>query len=108
MPHLRYGWVGWQNSHVTLNNLSFHLPTSIANFTSVSINSHPTHLKMPKATSTTFTRAHGPVSASKRPSANAKEGASASAAASGGARNHLFNTERFGQHILTNPLVAQG
>ena len=27
---------------------------------------------------------------------------------SGGVRNPIFNTERFGQHILKNPLVAQG
>jgi len=60
---------------------------------------------MPKATSQTFTRTHGPVAASKRPGAAKTESASAAA---GGARNHLFNTERFGQHILTNPLVAQG
>ncbi|ODN82276.1 dimethyladenosine transferase [Cryptococcus amylolentus CBS 6039] len=58
---------------------------------------------MPKATSSTFKAA--PTSASQRPK---KTGGDASAAAAGGARNHLFDTARFGQHILTNPLVAQG
>lgn len=59
---------------------------------------------MPKATSQTFTRQHGLAAASKRPEVKKGE----SSAAAGGARNHLFNTDRFGQHILTNPLVAQG
>lgn len=62
---------------------------------------------MPKATTSTFTRPHA---ASARPggkSDGAKNGESSSASASG-TRNHLFNTDRFGQHILTNPMVAQG
>lgn len=58
---------------------------------------------MPKATSQTF-RAQ-PTSAAQRPK---KGGESSAAAAAGGARNHLFDTAKFGQHILTNPLVAQG
>ncbi|KIR24793.1 dimethyladenosine transferase [Cryptococcus deuterogattii 99/473] len=58
---------------------------------------------MPKATSQTF-RAQ-PTSAAQRPK---KGGESSAAAATGGARNHLFDTAKFGQHILTNPLVAQG
>jgi 18S rRNA (adenine1779-N6/adenine1780-N6)-dimethyltransferase len=66
---------------------------------------HTLHTTMPKATSNTFTRQHGLAAASKRP--EAKKGES-SASAAGGARNHLVNTDRFGQHILTNPLVAQG
>ncbi|BEJ02097.1 hypothetical protein CcaverHIS631_0607790 [Cutaneotrichosporon cavernicola] len=60
---------------------------------------------MPKATSQTFTRQHGLAAASRCPD---KEKKGESSAVAGGARNHLFNTDRFGQHILTNPLVAQG
>lgn len=61
---------------------------------------------MGKATSQTFSRPHA---ANARPTP-AKNGESSTAAGTGGAgaRNHLFNTDRFGQHILTNPLVAQG
>ncbi|KDQ16992.1 hypothetical protein BOTBODRAFT_172602 [Botryobasidium botryosum FD-172 SS1] len=51
---------------------------------------------MPRATSDKFSRAHQP-----------SAGSSSSSDQSGG-RNPLFNTERFGQHILKNPLVAQG
>ncbi|GFZ47696.1 18S rRNA (adenine(1779)-N(6)/adenine(1780)-N(6)) -dimethyltransferase [Saitozyma sp. JCM 24511] len=56
---------------------------------------------MPKATSQTFTRPHA---ASVRP-AKPKQHGESSAAGAGGGKNHLFNTERFGQHILTNPLA---
>ncbi|EIW71288.1 hypothetical protein TREMEDRAFT_67675 [Tremella mesenterica DSM 1558] len=55
---------------------------------------------MPKATSQVFR----PHTAAVKPSKSSKNGESSSG---GGGRNHLFNTERFGQHILTNPLVAQ-
>ncbi|KAL5525028.1 DIM1 [Sanghuangporus sanghuang] len=55
---------------------------------------------MPKATSDRFSRAHEP-SAKKRESSKGTDGSS------GGVRNPIFNTERFGQHILKNPLVAQ-
>ncbi|KAK6903764.1 dimethyladenosine transferase [Kwoniella mangroviensis CBS 8507] len=65
---------------------------------------------MPKATTSTFRV--NPTSAATRPSKKNGESSSAAAGASGGAaggaRNHLFDTARFGQHILTNPLVAQG
>ncbi|KAK4685332.1 18S rRNA (adenine1779-N6/adenine1780-N6)-dimethyltransferase, partial [Tremellales sp. Uapishka_1] len=61
---------------------------------------------MPKATSQTFTRTHGPTAASVRPGGPSKNGESS--ASGSGARNHLFDTAKFGQHILTNPLVAQG
>ncbi|WVF69982.1 dimethyladenosine transferase [Kwoniella sp. CBS 6097] len=67
---------------------------------------------MPKATSSTFKVQ--PTSAASRPKKNGESSASAAAAGGGGggggggARNHLFDTARFGQHILTNPLVAQG
>ncbi|KAI9068832.1 rRNA adenine dimethylase [Trametes sanguinea] len=54
---------------------------------------------MPRATSDRFTRAHQPSAKSK-----ASSEASGSSAA---ARNPIFNTERFGQHILKNPQTAQ-
>ncbi|CDO70436.1 hypothetical protein BN946_scf184999.g77 [Trametes cinnabarina] len=54
---------------------------------------------MPRATSDRFTRAHQPSAKSK-----ASSDASGSSAA---ARNPIFNTERFGQHILKNPQTAQ-
>jgi 18S rRNA (adenine1779-N6/adenine1780-N6)-dimethyltransferase len=67
---------------------------------------HPT---MPKATSQKLSRQQAPAlsSASSRP---AKKGAAAGeeGASGGGGKNHLFDTAKFGQHILMNPLVAQG
>jgi len=54
---------------------------------------------MPRATSERFSRAHEPPVKSKQ----AKSGDDSNAV-----RNPIFNTERFGQHILKNPLVAQG
>ena len=67
---------------------------------------------MPKAVSSTFRPAtianpkkKGESSASK---GDGKGDATATGSAGSGGRNHLFNTERFGQHILTNPAVAQG
>ncbi|KAJ8522168.1 hypothetical protein ONZ45_g1199 [Pleurotus djamor] len=54
---------------------------------------------MPRATSDRFSRAH-------QPSAKAKD-KNAEAGSSSSGRNPIFNTERFGQHILKNPLVAQ-
>ncbi|WWC59280.1 dimethyladenosine transferase [Kwoniella dejecticola CBS 10117] len=61
---------------------------------------------MPKATTSTFRVA--PTSAASRPKKNGESSSSSAGGAAGGARNHLFDTARFGQHILTNPLVAQG
>ncbi|WVR04602.1 dimethyladenosine transferase [Kwoniella sp. DSM 27419] len=64
---------------------------------------------MPKATSSTF-RVQ-PTSAASRPKKTGESSAAAGGGkegAGGGARNHLFDTAKFGQHILTNPLVAQG
>lgn len=55
---------------------------------------------MPRATTDRFSRAH-------QPSAKAKS-APKSSDDSSTVRNPLFNTERFGQHILKNPAVAQG
>jgi 18S rRNA (adenine1779-N6/adenine1780-N6)-dimethyltransferase len=57
---------------------------------------------MPRAVSDRFIRAHQP----SAKAGSSKDGASSSAG--GGGHNPLFNTERFGQHILKNPLVAQG
>ncbi|KAH9887066.1 S-adenosyl-L-methionine-dependent methyltransferase [Cubamyces lactineus] len=54
---------------------------------------------MPRATSDRFTRAH-------QPSAKSKASSEASGSSTG-ARNPIFNTERFGQHILKNPQTAQ-
>ncbi|KAI0072170.1 rRNA adenine dimethylase [Panus rudis PR-1116 ss-1] len=55
---------------------------------------------MPRATTDRFSRAHQP-SAKKASSNDQGEGSSSAA------RNPIFNTERFGQHILKNPQVAQ-
>ncbi|EIN05807.1 rRNA adenine dimethylase [Punctularia strigosozonata HHB-11173 SS5] len=57
---------------------------------------------MPRATSDRFIRAHQP-SAKKAAAKESSDGAGSSAV-----HNPIFNTERFGQHILKNPLVAQG
>ncbi|TDL27013.1 rRNA adenine dimethylase [Rickenella mellea] len=54
---------------------------------------------MPRATTERFSRAHQP---------SAKQNASKDTGDSNTVRNPLFNTERFGQHILKNPMVAQG
>ncbi|GBE87481.1 Dimethyladenosine transferase [Sparassis crispa] len=54
---------------------------------------------MPRATSDRFSRAH-------QPSPKAKSSAD-SAGSSSGVRNPIFNTERFGQHILKNPQTVQ-
>ncbi|KAJ6542734.1 S-adenosyl-L-methionine-dependent methyltransferase [Mycena capillaripes] len=56
---------------------------------------------MPRATSDKFSRAH-------QPSAKASSSRDASSSSSTGGRNPIFKTEQFGQHILKNPLVAQG
>ena len=55
---------------------------------------------MPRATSERFGRAHQ--------SSVKKNGVAGNTDASAATRNPIFNTERFGQHILKNPLVAQG
>ncbi|KAH8086447.1 putative rRNA (adenine-N6,N6-)-dimethyltransferase [Filobasidium floriforme] len=71
---------------------------------------------MPKAVSQRLSRnvISAPTSASSRPANKNKSGGggggdgNAEASGSGGGKNHLFDTAKFGQHILTNPLVAQG
>jgi hypothetical protein len=65
--------------------------------------------KMPKAVSSTFRPATIANPKKKgESSSSASTGAASTGSAGSGGRNHLFNTERFGQHILTNPAVAQG
>jgi len=70
--------------------------------------------KMPKAVSSTFrpaTIANPKKKGSEASGSGTGSGSGGNAAtgsAGSGGRNHLFNTERFGQHILTNPAVAQG
>ena len=56
--------------------------------------------KMPRATSERLSRVHQ--------AAVKSNAAKDTTASSSGVRNPIFNTERFGQHILKNPLVAQG
>ncbi|KII84043.1 hypothetical protein PLICRDRAFT_147270 [Plicaturopsis crispa FD-325 SS-3] len=55
---------------------------------------------MPRATTDRFSRAH-------QPSAKASSSKDKGESSGSGGRNPIFNTERFGQHILKNPLVAQ-
>lgn len=57
---------------------------------------------MPRATSDRFSRAHIPSAKTKTQKAQ-KDGH----AESSGMTNPIFKTERFGQHILKNPAVAQ-
>ncbi|KAG8919623.1 Dimethyladenosine transferase [Tulasnella sp. 417] len=58
---------------------------------------------MPKAVANRFNKGHEP-SVSK---ASTKKAGSSSSTSGDRAQNPLFNTERFGQHILKNPQVAQ-
>ncbi|KAG8871051.1 Dimethyladenosine transferase, partial [Tulasnella sp. 331] len=62
---------------------------------------------MPRATTDRFNRSHEPAikSASSRNGGSGVTGGSGSGDSR--AQNPLFNTERFGQHILKNPAVAQ-
>ncbi|CAH7673072.1 S-adenosyl-L-methionine-dependent methyltransferase [Phakopsora pachyrhizi] len=59
---------------------------------------------MPRATTAKFTRTHEPAPGSSRANAAVQKADSSSRA---NAHNPIFNTEKFGQHILKNPLVAQ-
>ncbi|KAG2338949.1 rRNA adenine dimethylase [Suillus weaverae] len=61
---------------------------------------------MPRATSGRFSRAHQPSVKSAAASSSTKNH-SANEGTSTGVRNPIFNTERFGQHILKNPQIAQ-
>ncbi|KAG8750175.1 hypothetical protein FRC14_000760 [Serendipita sp. 396] len=74
---------------------------------------------MPRATSERFSRVHQPAAkSSKTPATVQLTGANRAKHSSSrgeensdtkgiGNVNPLFNTERFGQHILKNPLLAQ-
>lgn len=64
---------------------------------------------MPRATTDKFNRSHEPAikSASSRSSGSGVASSSGSGGGDARATNPLFNTERFGQHILKNPSVAQ-
>ncbi|KAG2152850.1 S-adenosyl-L-methionine-dependent methyltransferase [Suillus clintonianus] len=61
---------------------------------------------MPRATSGRFSRTHQPSIKSAVASSSSKNH-SANEGTSAGVRNPIFNTERFGQHILKNPQIAQ-
>jgi 18S rRNA (adenine1779-N6/adenine1780-N6)-dimethyltransferase len=60
---------------------------------------------MPRAVSDRFIRAHQP---SAKAGSSKERTADGAAPGAGAVHNPIFNTERFGQHILKNPLVAQG
>jgi 18S rRNA (adenine1779-N6/adenine1780-N6)-dimethyltransferase len=61
---------------------------------------------MPRATSGRFSHTHQPSIKSAAASSSSKNH-SANEGTSAGVRNPIFNTERFGQHILKNPQIAQ-
>lgn len=61
-------------------------------------------INMPRAVSEKVSRVHQPAAATRRPGTS---GSSASSSAGPTTKNPIFNTDRFGQHILKNPLVAQ-
>ena len=68
---------------------------------------------MPRAVSAKLSRQHEP-SAGLRPGSARTSGSNPNAAhssnqnSSATTKNPIFNTDKFGQHILKNPLVAQG
>lgn len=61
---------------------------------------------MPRATSGRFSRTHQPSIKSAAASSSSKNH-SGNEGTSTSVRNPIFNTERFGQHILKNPQIAQ-
>jgi hypothetical protein len=77
----------------------------VANLSVSVISSFPPLLSlkenMPRATSSRFSQHFEPVSAKSKGKGKATQSSGT------GTSNPLFNTERFGQHILKNPLVAQ-
>lgn len=87
--------------------------TSLQHHSSINYTTSHPRAAMPKAVSQTFRPAtianpkKRGESSSFAAGGGKGEQASTGSAGSGG-RNHLFNTDRFGQHILTNPAVAQG
>jgi len=60
---------------------------------------------MPRATSERFSRTHA--SSIKSAAAGSSKNHDNGPGSSSGVRNPIFNTERFGQHILKNPQIAQ-
>ncbi|KAI9571823.1 S-adenosyl-L-methionine-dependent methyltransferase [Boletus coccyginus] len=60
---------------------------------------------MPRATSNRFSRTHAP--SIKPAAAGSSKHHDNGEGSSSGVRNPIFNTERFGQHILKNPQIAQ-
>ncbi|KAF8642942.1 hypothetical protein AX16_009330 [Volvariella volvacea WC 439] len=63
---------------------------------------------MPRATSDRFARTHQASVKIGSAASSSKNKDSGNDTTASGTRNPIFNTERFGQHILKNPLVAQG
>jgi 18S rRNA (adenine1779-N6/adenine1780-N6)-dimethyltransferase len=61
---------------------------------------------MPRATSGRFSRTHQ-LSIKSAAASSSSKNHSANEGTSAGVRNPIFNTERFGQHILKNPQIAQ-
>ncbi|KAF8841018.1 rRNA adenine dimethylase [Paxillus ammoniavirescens] len=62
---------------------------------------------MPRATSERFSRAHQPSIKSAAKGSSSSKNQDNGEGSSSGIRNPIFNTERFGQHILKNPQIAQ-
>ena len=68
---------------------------------------------MPRAVSAKLSRAHEPSGSGLRPgsartSSNPNIAHASNQNSSATTKNPIFNTDKFGQHILKNPLVAQG
>ncbi|PWN51138.1 rRNA adenine dimethylase [Violaceomyces palustris] len=63
---------------------------------------------MPRAVSNKISRVHEPSAGSLRPASSSQSHHSSNQNSSATTKNPIFNTDRFGQHILKNPLVAQG
>lgn len=64
---------------------------------------------MPRAVSNKLARAHEPAAGNVRMNKSSQDAGSGSMQNSAiTTKNPIFNTDRFGQHILRNPLVAQG
>ncbi|EPQ30861.1 uncharacterized protein PFL1_01758 [Pseudozyma flocculosa PF-1] len=63
---------------------------------------------MPRAVSTKISRSHDLSAGSLRPAAAKSDQHGSNQNSSATTKNPIFNTDKFGQHILKNPLVAQG
>ncbi|KAI9614618.1 hypothetical protein KEM48_005929, partial [Puccinia striiformis f. sp. tritici PST-130] len=62
---------------------------------------------MPRATSQKFTRLHQESNTALQPKKKNASEQSSGGGGGGAASNPIFNTDKLGQHILKNPLVAQ-